>query len=80
MHNRKKINDLTAKSEENVLSESIRISAILNQTSLTNVFQTASKSIHKGTDWDTDFEKSLTNAINNSYKTEICLHHTANEN
>lgn len=47
--------------------------SLFKSSSLTTVFQDATKSIHTGTDWDTDFEKALAEKLINKglKKTEI---------
>lgn len=53
--------------------------SLFKSASLTTVFQSAARTIHIGTDWDTDFEKALAEKLINKglKKTEIA-HHIAN--
>lgn len=53
--------------------------SLFKSKSLTSVFQNAAKSIHKGTDWETDFEKALaTKLINKTLKKTDIAYHIAN--
>ncbi|WP_026714462.1 ATP-dependent nuclease [Flavobacterium daejeonense] len=72
-----KISDLEAKSENNVqyfIAPNWTLEySLFKSNSLTNTLQLNTKSIHTGTDWETDFEKSLAEKLINKglKKTEI---------
>lgn len=72
-----KIVDLTAKSEKNVkyfIAPNWTLEySLFKSKSLSVIFQAVTKGIHIGTDWDTDFEKSLAEKLINKglKKTEI---------
>lgn len=72
-----RIIELTAKSEKNVqyfIAPHWTLEySLFKSTSLTSTFQEVVKGIHTGTDWDTDFEKSLAEKLINKglKKTEI---------
>jgi putative ATP-dependent endonuclease of the OLD family len=72
-----KIVDLTAKSEKNVkyfIAPNWTLEySLLKSTSLSSIFQEVVKEIHTGTDWNTNFEKSLAEKLFNKglKKTEI---------
>ncbi|OFX32883.1 MAG: ATP-dependent endonuclease [Bacteroidetes bacterium GWA2_32_17] len=73
----RKIIDLTAKSEKNVkyfIAPNWTLEySLFKSTSLSAIFQEVVKAIHTGTDWNTDFEKSLAEKLINKglKKTEI---------
>ena len=72
-----KIADLKAKSENNVqyfIAPNWTLEySLFKSNSLTNTLQLNAKSVHTGTDWETDFEKSLAEKLINKglKKTEI---------
>jgi len=73
----KKITDLKAKSDHNVqffVAPNWTLEySLFKSKSLTDIMQSNVKAIHTGTDWITDFEKSLAEKLINKglYKTEI---------
>jgi putative ATP-dependent endonuclease of OLD family len=73
-----KIADITAKSEKNVQyfiapNWTLEYSLLKSSSGLCNIFKGTVKSIHSGTDWESDFEKSLAEKLINKTlkKTEI---------
>ena len=53
--------------------------ALFKSASLSTVFQNAVKAIHRGTDWNTDFEKTLaTKLINQSLRKTDIAYYIAN--
>ncbi|MBN8878035.1 MAG: AAA family ATPase [Sphingobacteriales bacterium] len=75
-----KIKELESKSEKNVryfVAPKWTLEySLFHSTSLTGVFQAAAKSIHTGTDWETNFETALAEKLINKglNKTEIAYY------